>query len=133
MTKAINPINQRIARYRILAGYTQETAAEMLGINKNTYARMERSGNPKPEILKQLAELFNVPVQVFFYGENIPYEPTPVTPQPSFNKQEYIPEGAEPPFTLTLNEKNMIKIFRGLSKENKEKVFEALNKLIKSK
>ena len=84
-------INQRIAGYRKLAGLTQAQAADLLGLKRNTYARMEKYGNPSPDMLKQIAELFRVSVATLLYGqeETEAYSntniPRLVLEQPSYN------------------------------------------------
>lgn len=116
-------INQRIAGYRKLAGLTQAQAADLLGLKRNTYARMEKYGNPSPDMLKQIAELFRVSVATLLYGQeeteafsntNIPRL---VLEQPSYN--DILP--------LSILETNAIRIFRNLSKEDQQKIVDCFN------
>lgn len=116
MLNAEEKISKRISRYRTLAGYTQQTAAEAIGMNKNSYARMERTGNPKPDVLKKLSALFNVPVSTLLYGEGLETggeeEATPL-------KDTGVTIKKDDPLLLTTNEKNIIKIFRSLPQKQK--------------
>ncbi len=116
-------INQRIAGYRKLAGLTQAQAADLLGLKRNTYARMEKYGNPSPDMLKQIAELFRVSVATLLYGqeETEAYSntniPRLVLEQPSYN--DVLP--------LSILETNAIRIFRNLSKEDQQKIVDCFN------
>ncbi|MBQ8203547.1 MAG: helix-turn-helix transcriptional regulator [Clostridia bacterium] len=62
--------NQRLCEARKKAGFTQETAAERLGMKRNTYARMERLGNPTFEELAKITALYNVSADWLLYGED---------------------------------------------------------------
>ena len=121
--KELDPINKRIAKYRTLAGFTQETAAQALGMKKNTYARMERYGYPKPDMLKKMASLFGVTTELILYGKTfleILKEPTTTTyvrlEQPI---KDFHPD---PPITLTTNEKNLVKACRELSGKDRNEL-----------
>lgn len=116
-------INQRIAGYRKLAGLTQAQAADLLGLKRNTYARMEKYGNPSPDMLKQIAELFRVSVATLLYGQEATEAysntniPRLVLEQPSYN--DVLP--------LSILETNAIRIFRNLSKEDQQKIVDCFN------
>ncbi len=118
-----NTVNQRIAGYRKLAGLTQEDAAKFLNMKRNTYARMEKYGNPSPEMLKKLSELYNVSVNVLLYGkEENPYRsevPKLVFGQPSFS--DILP--------LSILETNAIRMFRTMTKEDAQKIIDYFNKV----
>ena len=131
MKQDTKPINKRIATYRKLAGYTQQSAADALGLKKNTYARMELHGNPKPEILAKLAVLYNVSINLILYGVDggqtadmqkakeitrLEEKPHPFTMQKT-------------DITLTVNEKNCIKACRKLSKKDRDQVMALINRL----
>ncbi len=117
-------VNQRIAGYRKLAGFTQAQAAELLDLKRNTYARMEKHGNPSPEMLKKLSELYRVSVSDLLYGsdsiESIRQNIPPlVFEQPSYS--DLLP--------LSNLETNAIRIFRNLSKENAKKIVDCFNEI----
>lgn len=126
MKEEIKPINKRIAAYRRLAGYTQQTAAEALGMKKNTYARMELHGNPTQDIIIRLASLYNVSANRLLYGTDlIPPEPK----VPPIRVEE--PRIFE--IVLNTNEKNCIKIVRTFTKEEKNQVMELINNIYQAK
>ncbi|MBR5922708.1 MAG: helix-turn-helix domain-containing protein [Clostridia bacterium] len=134
MKEQTKPINKRISTYRKLAGYTQQTAADALGIKKNTYARMELHGNPTPEMLAKLANLYTVSVNMLIFGSDggettdlrTASGTTRLTePGPQFKKHAEI--------TLTLNELNCVKACRELSKEQRDEVMALINKLYNDK
>ncbi len=126
-------VNQRIKKYRVLAGYTQEKAAAELGMKKSSYARMERYGNPNVNALVKLATLFHVPLETLVYGlDPQRFNTTVDNGAPSFFEQ---PNSAnfksEPPFILTTNEKNCIKLFRNLSNEKRDELMKYINDFCK--
>ena len=120
MKEQIKPINKRISTYRKLAGHTQQTAADALGIKKNTYARMELHGNPTPDMLVRLANLYNISVNQLVFDAAA--DPTRLNePAPKLEKHTDI--------TLTTNETNCIKACRKLTKEQRNEVMALINKL----
>ncbi len=62
--------NKRLSEARKRAGYTQETAADKLNMKRNTYARMERLGNPSFEDLAKITALYNVSADWLLHGDN---------------------------------------------------------------
>ncbi len=124
-------INKRIAMYRNLAGFTQEAAANALNMKKNTYARMERYGNPKPDMLRKLAELYNVRVDYFIYGETVLSQAAETLNQhpPLVFKDYTTPIFAteEPYLTLTTNEKNCVKMCRNLPRDKRTEILKIIN------
>ena len=132
MKESVKPINKRIATYRKLAGYTQQTAADALGIKKNTYARMELHGNPTPDMLVSLAKLYNISPNLILFGTDAAAENT--APSVDETKDTRLKEEPQifrkkPDLVLTINEENCIKACRKLSKEDRNKVMELINKL----
>ncbi len=123
-----NSVNKRIAGYRKLAGLTQEQAANFLNLKRNTYARMEKYGNPSPELLKQIAELYRVSVAMLLYGEEdakslVHDEAAPIIfEQPSFN--DILP--------LSITETNAIRIIRTLPNEESKKIIDYINEVYKN-
>lgn len=100
-------INQRVAMYRKLLGYSQSQIAEMLGKKSSTYSQCERTGTFNCDTIISLAEIFNVDVRVLLYGE-IPDTILPPPPPP------------KPKYTAT--EQNIIKIIRNLPKNKRDDV-----------
>ncbi|MBO4694084.1 MAG: helix-turn-helix domain-containing protein [Clostridia bacterium] len=133
MKPEIKSINKRISTYRKLAGYTQQTAAEALGIKKSTYARMELHGNPTPDMLVRLAKLYNVSVNLFLYGVDKSEKEEPKKPKPDVRLKDDIRIFAEnPDIVLSTNEKNLVKVYRELPKKDKDEVLSFINSLYKN-
>ena len=133
MKQEPKPINKRIATYRKLAGYTQQTAADALGIKKNTYARMELHGNPTPNMLARIAQLYNVSPNLILFGVDggqtaamrESSESTRLFEDPHLFTRK-------PDLILTVNEKNCIKACRELSKDQQNEVMALINKFYNS-
>ena len=125
-------ISKRIARYRNLAGYTQERAAAALGINKNAYARMERNGTPKPEMLKMISDLYNVSVQALLYGENADFGFTN-DEKAAVLKSDTPTIRSEEALILTANEKNAVKLCRTLTPEQRSEVLKLIADYVESR
>ena len=123
-------ISKRIAQYRTLAGYTQESAAAALGVNKNSYARMERTGTPKPEMLKKLSALFNIPAETILYGEKngLSAEHDGSNPVLKDTSLEFKSKGS---LLLTTNEKNVIRLCRSLTPQQRSEVLDLIAGYIK--
>ena len=129
MKPEIKPVNKRISTYRKLAGYTQQTASDALGIKKNTYARMERHGNPTPDMLIRLAQLYNVSPNQILFG-------TPAAAKQDNNTQNETARLHEeshifkknPDIVLTTNEKNCIKVCRKLTKQQQKDIMALINR-----
>ena len=116
-------INQRVSRCRKLAGFTQERAAEELGIKHSTYSQMERKGNISAQMVLSLAEIFNVHPYDILYSEEERPEPVNASP-PS----DPVPP-PEPEIILTNLEQNIIKILRNIPKHE----FDEIRALIEAK
>ena len=84
-------INQRVAMYRKLLGYSQSQIAEMLGKKSSTYSQCERTGTFTCETIMSLAEIFDADVRVLLYGE-IPDAILPPHHRQSQNIQLLIPK-----------------------------------------
>ena len=124
-------INARIAQYRKNAGFTQSEAAQSLGIKRNTYARMELKGSPKPEMLVRLADLYHVSVNNILYGEQAVAENQIQSGDPEVHQsrlQQNLDDSPlfnrSAPFIPTAKEEKIIKIIRNLPKKNKEAVLQ---------
>lgn len=117
-------LNERLYHYRKLAGYTQASVAQELGMKKNTYARMEKYGSPKPELLIKLASLFNVSTNILLYGHEIDAK------QPDIIRAQepIMPYFPSNDVKLTATEKSCLLTMRGLSKDQKQDVIDLINK-----
>ncbi len=119
-------VNERICEYRKLAGFTQEQAANFLSMKRNTYARMEKYGNPPPDVLKKLSELYRVSVAALLYGEGALLDEgkkpsTLVLNQPQSN--DVLP--------LSFLETNIIRVIRVLPKDDSQKIIDYINEVYK--
>ncbi|WP_122834070.1 helix-turn-helix domain-containing protein [Burkholderia pseudomallei] len=68
-TGVARKLGKRIARERVARDFTQEQLAEMLGVEQETISRFERGLTlpPLPRLI-QLADIFNVPIEVLLRG-----------------------------------------------------------------
>ena len=62
-------INSRIRKYRKQAGLTQAEVADKLNMKRSTYSAREATGTPDAEFLKQLSDVFGVPVSWLLYDK----------------------------------------------------------------
>ena len=62
-------INQRIARFRKLAGYSQEDMAYMLDLKTGTYRKRELNGKIDCEFLINISELLDIDIKILLFGE----------------------------------------------------------------
>jgi len=123
MEKIDNLINQRIAGYRKLAGFTQSQAADILGMKRNTYARMEKHGNPSPEMLKKLSEIFDVKITMLLYGTDV--EENEVKPQKIVFEQNVYSDV----LPLSLMETNIIRVIRSLPSDDVKSIIDNINEV----
>ena len=132
MSQQIKTINRRIAGLRKLAGFTQEQVAEKLNMKRNTYARMERYGNPSPETIDKLSKLFDVPVQRFFGEEALDFSPISETTIPKRLNESSLLDTSDL-FPIKIEEANLLRILRALPKENTEAVIKFVNELYENR
>ncbi len=135
MNNETNTINKRIAAYRKLAGFTQDSAAAALGMKKNTYSRMERVGNPSPEMLVKLSKLYKVTVNTLLLGQEKPEEnifaqhrEREIIRLSDYDKPLF---ERRPELNLTFNEYNCVKVSRTLTLEQRKEIMELINKFQK--
>ena len=117
-------VNERIAIYRRLFGYSQAELAELLGMKSSTYSQMERKGRIYTDILLKIAETLDIDPKILLCGEKDtadvlvpPPPPTNPTPEPPEPNPHFIYEPPERP--LTNLEENVLKMFRSLKKKDK--------------
>lgn len=132
-TEYASETNRRIAEARKNMGYTQQEAADLMNMKRNTYARMERLGNPTISELKMVSELFKVSADWLLYGDKGVYctfasllQP-PRRPQrlhsPSNPFSEYLP------FLPSRSELNILKVIHILAKPDQQRVFDFVDGL----
>jgi transcriptional regulator with XRE-family HTH domain len=97
---------------------TQEEVARILKIKRSTYAYYESETTPTPEVIKQLATLFNVSVHFLLFGEDENnFEPiTLCAPEPEEVKDKIKQRDLKP------DERILIAHYRLLSSQNKAKI-----------
>lgn len=123
-----NYINQRLVKYRKLAGLTQSEVADYLGIKRTTYSHMERYGNFHCDTLKKLCDLYKVsPDAILLEDESESlFKPIPETVY-TFNDHNIFKNSDILP--LSLMEANVIRILRNLPKEKANHYIKELNEL----
>lgn len=74
-------LRKMLRKIRTACGLTQREVAEALHVNRSTYTYYE-SGKTKPglKVLKKVAAIYDVPIEVFLYPEKFP-EWNPDTPR----------------------------------------------------
>ncbi|MCQ2478313.1 MAG: helix-turn-helix domain-containing protein [Clostridia bacterium] len=124
--------NKRIADARKNAGLTQQQAAEKLNMKRNTYARMERLGNPDIKTLQSLTELFGVSADWLLCKEENDIGFTQNDTASQMLNETNDPFNSSLPFMPNQTEINFIKVFHVLkSKENKDAALKFINDLYK--
>ena len=124
-------INKRVRIYRKRAGLTQNELAERLGMKGSTYSQMEREGNIPANRLLQVADVLGIEPSILFEGEKVivPEVEVPVVeiaePDPIFVPQP------DPLEILSHKERNILKIFRFLPQEKKNKLYKYIMELEK--
>ncbi len=100
--------------YRKLAGFTQQQMSEMLNIHRTTYTKYE-TGDSEPSVgnLKRIAELLKVDIATLFEGNE---DLTPFA-----DSEEELPLDAE--------QRNVLRKYNALSREDREEVNKLLNEL----
>lgn len=68
-------VGERIRRFRIRRGLTQEELGNMLGVTKGAIQKYENGQikNFKAETIRKLSDIFKVPPVYFIYDETPPY------------------------------------------------------------
>lgn len=111
-------INKRIRHYRKKAGLTQNKLAELIGMKGSTYSQAEREGIITCELLLKVAPFLEVAPEFLLTGK---------TPEPP--KQPPILPPPPPIYDYSIKEKNLIKIFRNTSQENRNRIYKFINEI----
>ncbi len=98
-------INQRVKAERKKQGYTQRFIAQALGTKESTYSQMERSGNISAKTLIKIANILNVDIRYFLYGD-----------------KDYKPEQITKTNDYTVQEEGVIKILRNFNSKDRNDV-----------
>lgn len=124
-------VNERIRDLRKKKGWSKKHIAKMLNMKYTTYVRLEDSGNINTYMLKKFAEIFSIDVKFLLYGEiacNKFNKPEKIDTSLK-NTQKLIIGYELSDMTLTVLEKNIIKIMRFFNKEDREKVLDLINQI----
>ena len=110
-------INKRIRHYRKKAGLTQNKLAELIGMKGSTYSQAEREGIITCELLLKVAPFLEVEPEFLLRGKMQEQPPIPPPPPPP------------PIYDYSIKEKNLIKIFRNTSQENRNRIYKFINEI----
>ncbi len=129
--------NKRIYEARKKAGYTQEAAALKLGMKRNTYARMERLGNPTLEDLAKISTLYNVSSDWILYGEDECRGASKDNYELFAKKPMRLSQGTKPtanlPFVMSPYEIKCLKLLHLVrKKQNRDAVLAFINEIRKA-
>ncbi len=121
-------INQRIAVFRKLCGFSQAKMAEFMEMNTSTYSQMERRGKISSDMIIKLSEVLGVePVELILGTEHKKQESAIADSRgdKTERKTDNPPKLPQPPeglYRLTNREQNIIKIFRASSKQKQDDI-----------
>ncbi len=133
----MNPLNQRLVKFRKLADLNQTDVAEKLNIKCSTFSQMERSGTVSAERFFKLAKIYGVSPCQIFYGEEpckkdiIPQPAVAEIPAPIELHQPAPVKPKEQFFVVTKKEENLLKIIRNFSKPDYNRVIEFIDSIYK--
>ncbi|MBQ7726812.1 MAG: helix-turn-helix domain-containing protein [Clostridia bacterium] len=125
-----NTVNKRIRYFRRLANLTQGETAKLMNMKYTTYSQMERQGKIKAETVLRLANIFGVkPESLLCDGESTEIDVSPKVL--TVRQKPALPEDNQ--IILTHKETNIIKIYRNMSKEEREQFELAMEAIYKNK
>ena len=102
---------QRLKKYRVLCGLTQQQVADILNLNRTTYTKYETGvSEPSQEVLKKIVAIFGIDFNSLL-GEKD-------TLQYDFY------DSSMPLFHLTRSENELVLAFRTMSPEKKQEFLE---------
>ena len=133
-------INERVKKYRILAGLSQEEVAKKLNMKTSTYSQMERNGNISAQTIMKLAEIFGVSATTLMYDENDPFSRMV---ERSFEKSDEILNFEQPKITIdengnfvfpeyapTKRELDFLKTIKSLPKTTQQEILDFVQKKV---
>ena len=115
-------LNQRLKHFRTMSGLTQQQVADVLGLDRSTYAYYE-SGKTTPEIksVNKLLKIFNIS----YYELMDETDPTTVSvsdPSVSDNDEDKLHI-----FDLSKSEKKLVIYFRVLSPNQQKELLKSIS------
>ena len=129
--EGIKIISEKIKKYRKECGYTQKRLADLLDIDRSTYAYYE-SGRIKPDInnVMKLCKIFNVNYEDILESEP---EVQNNLQDSNFSCNNLSSGNSNYMYNLTKKEQEIILYYRLLSAEKKEEIREEIIKRYKDK
>ena len=128
-----SPLAEKIITLRKAKGLTQSQTAELLGVQRSTYAYYECSTTPPLVVLRRMAKLFDTTVDSLvgtkgYTGYHIPenLEPTYIT----LNQEPVAYQVTPSPDRLSSEDKIFFTRYQLLPPELKQKAQEFLSKLV---
>ena len=101
---------KNLVKYRKLCGFTQQEIADILNLNRTTYTKYETGvSEPSFEILKKIVAVYGVDVNA-------------ILGQEEFDKNLH--DFVMPMYNLTNEERELVGIYRMLSKEEKQELMD---------
>mgnify|MGYP001196719793 CR=1 FL=1 len=124
-------IASNIKMYRENCGYTQQQVADVLNMDRSTYAYYEL-GKIVPSIgtIFALAQIFHVDYSILLGMED--YD-TKKLREPSIKKKYHSEKNSLSIYELSKSEKNLLAYFRLLDAREQEEIFQVLNDKVRSK
>ena len=102
--------DKNLVKYRKLCGFTQQEIADILNLNRTTYTKYETGvSEPSFEILKKIVAVYGVDVNA-------------ILGQEEFEKNLH--DFVMPMYNLTNEERELVGIYRMLSKEEKQELMD---------
>lgn len=120
-------INERLRELRIKSGYTQNQIAKILNIDRSTYSYYEIGKTmPDVSVLIILSKVFNIPINELLSDEN-----NPKSLADRGIRQNFVcgKKNSSHIYELSGPEKELVGIFRTLSKDQQEKLMRHLENL----
>lgn len=109
-------IGQKLKKYRIACGLTQEQVASLLNINRTTYTKYETGvSEPSHDILRQIVAIYKIDFNTIFVDDDL------------FERN--VADSGVPILTLSEEEKKIVNIFRTLPRSKKKEFLETLHKM----
>ena len=108
---------QRLKKYRIACGLTQQQIADILNINRTTYTKYETGiSEPSHDLLKRIISIFGVDYNAILSDED--------------NFQRNVYDSKLPVYNLTKNESKLITGFRTLGEDGKKELLKNMTDLL---
>ena len=109
----IEPLADKLKRFRLQSGFTQRNVAEVLSVSRSTYTYYELGRtSPDPATLNRIAKLFNVSVEEFFSDEPSGSQPDMLYDSGAKRVSKKVKSDPERIGDLTTGEKSIVAFLR---------------------